>query len=203
MPDAVEKITDFRDGDIIAFYGAEWRSRVISLVTGGGPSHVGIVTDCEVLDRDHGGARSEQVLIESTCLCKRPCLVTGQVFKGVQVQSIKDRIEDYHGKAQVHRLSPRWAKKLQGLGGDLSHDLQECIGTPYDVPGALWSGTRILKYLPWLPHNDQGSVFCSEMIAQSLQGIGFLCVWNPGLFHPASLVNHLVRSGVYLPGRDV
>jgi hypothetical protein len=191
----------FERGDIVAFYGTEWRSRLIRFVTGG-PSHVGIVTDCEVLDRENGGSRFAQVLIESTCLCHRPCLATGQVFKGVQVQRPAERVEDYAGKAKIFRLAPRWAAKVQRLD-ELSQDLQTWIGTPYDTRGALWSGTRILKYLPWLPHNDLGSVFCSEMIAQSLQGIGFLCVWNAGLFNPALLVSHLVKSGVYLPGKAV
>ncbi len=203
MPDVIPisdavGVTQLEPGDIIAFYGDDVRSRAISYVTGFGPSHVGIVAQWELTDA-RGVIRRELVLVESTMLCKHPCLVAGELVAGVQVQCPTLRIDDYQGRVEIVRLS-----KHRKLLGDevqkLTDHLHSWLGTPYDFRGALWSGTRILKYLPWLPHNDLGSVFCSELIATALQRLSLLCVWNAGLFNPASLVNTLVRSGVYLPG---
>lgn len=187
----------FQPGDIIAFYGSDWRSRVISVATRG-PSHVGIVAQWELPD-GFGSYRTELVLVESTTLCPRPCLVAGTQVDGVQVQYPGLRIQDYNGRAKLVRLS-KHRTLLSDEVCKLTNHLHTWLGTPYDFRGALWSGTRVLKYVPWLPHNDLGSVFCSELIATALQRLSLLCVWNAGLFNPASLVNTLVRSGVYLPG---
>lgn len=187
----------YRGGDIIAFYGQDWRSRIIEAVTAG-PSHVGIV--CEwPMPATHGGYEIELVLIEATTMCERPCLIQGQRVNGVQAQWPRDRIADYDGHAKLFRLQEHRRLNEAKLD-DLTDVASLFIGKPYDYRGALWSGTKILKYLPGLPYSDLGSMFCSEMIATCLQTLGLLCVTNAGRFDPGSLVRTLVKSGVYLPG---
>lgn len=190
----------WRPGDILAFYGAGWSSRLIELATWG-PSHVGII--CEwPLPEPTGGYSLVDVLVESTTLCQRPCIETGRYVDGVQVQLPRQRIEDYVGRARLYRLADHW--QLDQADSDhLSELLSRWIGKPYDYRGALWSGTRVLKYLPRMPYSDLGSLFCSELIAASLQRLGRLCVTNAGYFNPGSLVRALVKSGVYLPGVPV
>lgn len=187
----------FEPGDIVAFYGSEWRSRVIELVTGG-PSHVGIVCEWPLADPS-GGYETRNLLIESTTMCQRPCVIAGRRIEGVQAQFPWDRINDYGGQATIYRLADHW--QLNDAERDDFSDLAGVwMGRPYDFRGALWSGTRILKFLPRMPYSDLGTLFCSELIAACLQRLGRLCVTNAGFFNPASLLRTLVKSGVYLPG---
>ena len=184
-------------GDILAFYGQGWQSRLIELATWG-PSHVGIICEWPFAAKS-GGYELENVLVESTTLCPRPCQETGRYVNGVQVQLPRSRIDDYHGRARLYRLADHWALNQED-SDHLSELLSRWIGKPYDFRGALWSGTRVLKYLPRMPYSDLGSLFCSELIAACLQRLGRLCVTNAGYFNPGSLVRSLVKSGVYLPG---
>lgn len=190
----------FEPGDIIAFYGSDWRSRVIELATWG-PSHVGIVSEWPLDDPD-GGWCIRNVLVEATTMCPHPCILQGKQVDGVQAQWPVDRIADYDGRARVFRLAPHW-KLRDDEADDLTELLDRWMGKPYDYHGALWSGTRILKHLPRMPYSDLGTMFCSELIAAVVQRLGRLCVTNAGLFNPGSLVRALVRSGVYLPGELV
>lgn len=190
----------FEPGDIIAFYGSDWRSRVIELATWG-PSHVGIVSEWPLdAPPSVGSYVIKHVLVESTTLCRHPCLETGKHFDGVQVQDPWNRIEDYQGRAKLFRLAPH-RKLTDAQRDDLTAFLSDWIGRPYDMRGALWSGTKILKWLPRMPYSDLGSLFCSEMIVGVLQQLGHVCVsYNAGKFSPASMMWLLLESGVYLPG---
>ena len=205
MPDLLPISDDvvrrrLQPGDILAFYGTGFTSRVIETLTWG-PSHVGIVVRWELPGTDYS-RESQLVLVESTSLCPRPCLIQGQSLAGVQVQRPWARVGDYCGAAKRFRLADHWT-----LGVDeqeLLQDLcQRWLGRSYDYRGALWSGTKILKWLPRLPYSDLGSLFCSELIAACLQRLGRLCVSNAGVFNPGSLVRTLVKSGVYLPGEGM
>jgi len=196
ISDAVAR-TRYRPGDILAFWGREWRSKIIQAVTGG-PSHVGIVAEWPLPDPS-GGWELANVLVESTTLCNRPCLLAGRHVDGVQAQWPRLRVGDYWGRAKLFRLAPHWELD-QKENDDLTVLLDRWMGTPYDYRGALWSGTRVLKYLPRMPYSDLGSLFCSELIAASLQRLGRLCVTNAGFFNPGTLIRSLVKSGVYLPG---
>ena len=187
----------YRAGDILAFYGRDWRSRAIELATWG-PSHVGIIVEWP-FPNGRGGWDIELVLLESTMLCSRECVIQGKKIDGVQAQWPRLRIQDYAGRAKIFRLADDCA-----LNNDTSDRLTELaehwLGKPYDFKGALWSGTRLLKYLPRIPYNDLGSLFCSELIARCLQRIQLLCITNSGKYNPASLIRQLVESGAYKPG---
>lgn len=179
-------MTHFTPGDLITFHGCDPVSRVIEVATLG-PSHVGII--CL--------HNNEPLLVESTTLCPWPCVIRGIHWNGVQAHRPEDRIETYPGSVERLRLAPIWS-----LSNDESELLsriliRHCVGQPYDLAGALVSGTRLLKWSRLLPYADLGSQFCSEMVAAVLMRLARMPIRNPALYNPASLVRALRRSGVY------
>jgi len=201
----------FEAGDILAFYGEGWISRAIRLGTGGGPSHVGIV--CRIDDAviqqlglvgTQTGLRlsrlnGEHVVIESTTLIERPCLVTGDRRDGVQVQEPWQRIDDYHGQAVVHRLVPAWR-----LSTPESQLLTQMLLRYYVLPRADYDRLRVViagttRHLRGLltrlvapsPHAQ----FCSELCAFALMRLNRLNHSNPLAYSPGGLVRELRRQG--------
>lgn len=184
-------------GDIIAFYGTGFQSRVIEWVTFG-PSHVGIVAEWDVTLPD-GTIKTDLVLVESTTLCEHYCLHTRRLIRGVQVQWPSQRIEDYEGRAKLFRLTPD-NELTRGQSRTLTTMLRHLVGTSYDLTGALWSGSRILKYIPWFGYSDRGTLFCSELIAKCLMKFGLLPLGNPGWYNPGSLLRTLLMCHSYQRG---
>lgn len=178
----------FHAGDVIAFYGRDLTSRIIELATLG-PSHVGIVADMQ----------GRKMLVEATTMCPWPCAVMGERIDGVQAHILEERIDTYPGSVWCHRLDPHWS--LSTDESDLlTRILTHWIGTRYDLRGAVWSGTRILKWSRILPYSDLGSLFCSELLAAVLMRLGRLPVGNPGRYNPAGLIRTLQRACVYQRG---
>jgi len=182
----------FAPGDLIAFYGTDWPALAIRAGTLGGPSHIGIV--CEY--------RGDCVLVESTTLCRTPCLVQGVIRPGVQVQNIEDRIAAYP-RTTVSRLAPHWS-----LSASESELLSKILiehfvgaGTRYDLAGAVISGTRLIKHL--LPSANVDVVFCSELAAFVLMRLGRLPLGNPGTYTPAGVLRAVKKAAVYLRPVDV
>lgn len=176
----------FQPGDVLAFMGHGVTSRLIEWLTWG-PSHVGIVCSSSM----------GPVLVESTSLCKRPCLVAGMPVVGVQVHRPCERIEDYGGRCKVYRLAPMW--KLTSAESDrLTASLMGFVEARdrYDYGRALLSATKVIK---WLNYPDEGSQFCSELCAGVLMRIGRLPVSNPAGYNPGSLCRELRRTGVAGP----
>jgi hypothetical protein len=181
-------------GDIIAFYGSDWRSRIIQWATLG-PSHVGIVCEWHL----PGDRAPQMVLVESTTMCNHYCLHTGRLIDGVQVQWPEQRIEDYEGRAKLYRARPEWAL-TDSQSKALTRNLRNVVGTGYDTPGAIWSGSRILKHLPFFGYSDGGTLFCSQMIAQCLMRFGLLPIGSPGVYNPGSLLRTLLMNLTYQRG---
>jgi hypothetical protein len=188
---------ELQPGDIIAFYGRDWRSRIIEFATFG-PSHVGIIAEWDVT-RSDGTISREMVLVESTTMSPHYCLHTGQLIDGVQVQWPSMRIEDYDGRAKLFRLAP-----LNSLTSSQSQlltlMLRKLIGTGYGMAGALWSGSRVLKYLSWFGYSDDGTMFCSQLIAKCLMKFGLLPLGNSGWYNPGSLLRTLLMCNSYQRG---
>jgi len=187
----------FRPGDILACYGEGWQSKTIRWATWG-PSHVGIIAPISsAMKPDPSTKRYKQddlVLFESTTLCPRPCLITGNRWSGVQAQPIWDRIEDYSGDVQLIRLTPSWELSTDEAQF-LSHILTEhFIGLRYDMEEAIISGTRVLKWSHFLPYPN-GSLFCSELVAFCMMRLCRMSHNNPSLYNPASLIRRLRREG--------
>lgn len=175
-----------RHGDVLFFYGRDLISRIIEVATRG-PSHVAIV--CE-----HQG---RQLIVESTTLCPWDCVITGKRIDGVQAHYWQDRIATYPGRVDRLRLLPHWELTAEE-SALMSHLLiDHWIGRPYDLRGALISGTKFLKLTRWVRYPDLGSQFCSELVAAVLMRLGRLPLGNAQIYNPASLVRALRRCGTY------
>ena len=176
----------FDAGDLLIFYGRDLTSRVIEWATRG-PSHVGIVCP-------HGG-RGE-LLFESTTLCDDPCAISGRRVQGVQAHDPASRIGSYRGRVKRLGLAGGW--RLSGHEIGLMHDwLMHLTSQPYDLRGALLSGTRLFKWTSLMPYPDLGSLFCSELCAAALMRLHRMPLSNPSAYSPASLVRKLRRCGTY------
>lgn len=196
--DEPKRTLTFQPGDLVACYGRDLPSRFITGITASpfgqrglrfGPSHIAILAKhCE---RD--------VWIESTTLCRHPCEVQRKPVAGVQAHVPFDRIADYTstgGSVVLYRLVG--LNKLSQSESALltSIVLRHLLGRarPYDLRGALLSGTRVLRYLPGAKLEE---LFCSELVAALLMRLGRMNHSNPARYHPARLLRELVRHGIY------
>lgn len=188
-------------GDIAACYGTDPASRFISGITASifapqrlriGPSHVAMA--CRWQD--------DLLWVESTTLCPHPCYLKDELTSGPQAHLPEERIADYlsrGGHVDLYRLAP-----LSKLTGDESQLLAELLirefvlpHRPYDLGGALLSGTRLFQLTNLFPNADLQSLFCSELIAAVLMRLNRMNHSNPGRFNPARLLRQLVRCGKY------
>lgn len=192
---------DFEPGDIAACYGTDWTARMIRLGTAScvppqklmlGPSHVAIV--CEY--------QSTPTWIESTTLCRSPCLIHGRSVAGAQAHRPQDRIRDYvacGGHVDVYRLTA--VNRLSAAEAQLlSNILVEHFvraGVTYDYSGAVLSGTRVFQWSRFFPGADLNELFCSELVAAVAMRLNRMNHSNPTRFNPARLLRQLVRTGKY------
>lgn len=157
-------------GDILAFSGRDWVSRLIQVATLSRISHVGVVF--ERWDSSAGEYRC--YLAESTSLSSgKPCEISQRPIDGVQAHRVEDAIADYDGSVYVARLS--W--QLDSLE---SSRLTSCalghMGVGYDWVEAPLSATRIAKYIwEWIraptDADDAHRLFCSEFALMVLKSV--------------------------------
>ncbi|MGE5194070.1 MAG: hypothetical protein ACM3U2_16365 [Deltaproteobacteria bacterium] len=201
----------FEPGDLLIFYGRDLSSRVIEWATRG-PSHVGIVCPHALAVPPSGGhagaarppdgGTASALLFESTTLCDEPCALTGKCIAGVQAHEPMSRITGYPGNVALLRLMPAW--RLSAREVDLLRDwLLHVASEPYDLRGALISGTRLFKWTALMPYPDLESLFCSELCAAALMRLHRLPLSNPSLYNPASLVREVRRCGTYGAPRTI
>lgn len=191
----------FQPGDLAACYGSDAASRLISLGTSSllapaglrwAPSHVAILCT-------HG---DERLWVESTTLAPRPCRLQQRCVSGVQAHLPAARIADYcqtGGRVDLYRLVA-----IESLSRDEDRLLTRILlvhfignSLPYDLAGALLSGTRLFQRSRLFPRADLRQLFCSELAAAVLMRLGRLGRDNPTRFHPARLLRTLVRHGTY------
>ncbi len=191
----------FQPGDLVACYGTDWISRGIQLLTWSpfaaaelrsGPSHLAIITES-----DRG-----LLWVESTTLCRHPCVVRGECVSGCQAHEPCERIHDYlvtGGAVAVYRLTGinQFDESERQLLRRIlfQHFLWKPVG--YDLGGAILSGTRAIRWLGLLPGADLQSLFCSELMAAILMRLNRLNHANPTGFSPARLLRTLVLLGKY------
>lgn len=190
---------EFQPLDIAACYGTNPTAWAISYGTASlfaprglriGPSHVAVL--CEY----HG----RMVWVESTTLCRHPCVILGRPVSGCQAHLPELRIHDYladGGRIDLYRLTP--IDRLSGVESELLTRIlvHHFIGrlVTYDMGGALLSGTRLFKHTRLLPSADLNELFCSELAAKVLMRLGRLNRANPTRYNPACLLRELVRQG--------
>lgn len=189
-------------GDLIACWGTDRQARTISWGTASllappgmrlSPSHVALITD----HPQYG-----PVWVESTTLCRHPCLFRGKPVSGCQAHLPVTRVTDYveqGGRVEVYR--PTEINSLDS--GELvllrrillTHFVAR--GVRYDMSGALLSARRITT-LPRLISADLETVFCSELAAAVIQRLGRLSrCRNPSWYHPGRLIRDVYSQGTY------
>ena len=172
-------------GDVIACWGTDRVSRVISLMTSSilppwelcwSPSHVAII---------HEHAETGPRWYESTTL------VEGQ--RGAQCHGPDERWLAYGGRCVVFRPTIEVDDGQQArMGAELRRMVSQ--GVPYDLSGAVISGTRFVRYLA--PASGD-RLFCSELVARALQ-VSRLMNWSsPSSYSPGRLLRELVKTGTY------
>jgi hypothetical protein len=141
-------------------------------------------------------AQPSTLLFESTTLCDEPCSLAGRRISGVQAHDPRSRIATYPGRVALVRLTPAWRLTEQEVAR--LHDWLFAVASePYDLRGALLSGTRLFKWTALMPYPDLDSLFCSELCAAALMRLHRMPLANPSLYNPASLVRELRRCGTY------
>ena len=194
-------------GDILAFYGVDAASTMIRAATcwpldpwscWRPPSHVAMVWE----------HRGRPLLVESTTLCGRPCVVRGEPVSGTQAHFPYERVGDYvsaGGSVDLYQISGEINALTPGEDRRLNKWCEALIQeeASYDMRGAILSGSRLMPLLHLLPDANLQSMFCSELLAAVLMRVGLMNIGNPGWYNPGRLIRELVRTGKYERVRQV
>jgi len=169
-----------KTGDVIAFSGTGFISNMIKIFTRSDISHVGMV-----YAREEDG---RVLIIESTTLNTTPDAKTGEMFKGVQIQYLSDRLRDCDVEVYHKPLIPE-LKFPDDMISWLTQIHEDQI--PYDSTQAVLSG---LDRLPiFNTDEDLSSLFCSELVVKALKIGGVLPKsLNPSEQHPEDVMELIV-----------
>lgn len=152
-------------GDLIAFGGMGWVSRLIKWRTRSNISHVGVVAK---VNDGHGRV----MVMESTSLDGK---------KGVQINRLNKRVEEYNGNVWWYPLSERTREKFDPL--KFWEFLWAQDGKKYDYWQAPMSATLFFA------KEDFGKLFCSELVAGAYEASGIIPNINASEITPDDLVN--------------
>lgn len=202
----MQKDAAFRIGDVVACWGKDPVSTFISVKTSWpfgapelrySPSHVAII----------GEYLGGNGWFESTTKCNHNCLYADEKVSGFQVHEPSTRVADYLGKGggiaiyrlcSFSRLMLDETRFKQLLNLALDHNLSYAMDL---LDGAMFSGTRILKYSflysLLVPGIDSTDVFCSEIVSKFLQELGLQNRNDPRRYTPGGLLRELTSTGVY------
>lgn len=198
---------NLRPGDLLACYGTDLASRIISFVTSSfcrpselriAPSHVGIC-----VEHPSQGV----ILVESTSSSGEPCLVHGARVSGVQAHYPDRRVREFTdagGRVDVWRLNPYWdfteVESLYLWDHLRRHFRRQ---TKYELRGRLTMRSRFLRRcLSWLRADSQ-IVFSAEFVAAILMRVFRLPLDNATRYSPASLLRRLCTLNFYQFGGPV
>ena len=170
-------------GDVISFSGKGDISNLIKWETNSDISHVGIVLDTELIQ-----GKKRIVLVESTSLVNLPDLRTKEIWKGVQIHHLSQRLDNYNGQAYYHELQADLSEDCINNMKDWLFDVHGSK-TPYDSAQALGSAIDIFDNLGLANKPDFSSLFCSEMVAKVFNIAGLTKV-NPSEQTPADVVKY-------------
>jgi hypothetical protein len=161
-----KKYSEVRDkvqpGDLIAFGGMGWVSRLIKWRTNSKVSHVGVVSRI--------GAHGRVMVMESTSLDGK---------KGVQLNRLSSRVDQYKGHVWWFPLNDEAREKLDLM--QFWKFLWAQDGKKYDYLQAPMSAT-----LFWA-REDFGRLFCSELVAGAYEAGGILPNINASEVTPEDL----------------
>lgn len=156
-----EIASGLRTGDVLLFSGKGFASAGIKRILGCAWSHVGLV----VRIAGSGGP----LLLESTPCRHLVDAITGRATGGVRLVCLSERLASFDGAIAVRRLdralAPAQIERLMGV-------LRQLHGRPYErrwLELVLSVSDRVER-----SRENLSSLFCSELIAEILQGIGLL-----------------------------
>jgi hypothetical protein len=159
---------ELNTGDVVLFAGKGFVSGIVKFFSRSKWSHVGIIVKSNDLN---------MVLIwESTGLSKVKDMDSGKLVLGVQTVTLSDRLDEYQGEAWVRQYDGRVTKKMIAA---LAEFRRESKGKPYEKN--YWQLAKSLLDFSWLRPNkkDVSSLFCSELVAESLQRMGLVATDLP------------------------
>ncbi len=174
---------NLKTGDLVFFSGQGLVSGMIKWFTKSSYSHVGMVVVDDKWDM--------VLLWESTTLSKIKT-IHGVEKQGVAIRPLSEVIENYNGEVAVrHLIQPltdiqedtivRLRKSFKGR--NYEENKLELFKSAYDFIGG---------------HNEEdlSSLFCSELIAEAYQRMGFLSEHKPSNeYTPADLAELLILEG--------
>tara|TARA_R110000796_G_scaffold121645_3_gene235940 strand:+ start:126 stop:707 length:582 start_codon:yes stop_codon:yes gene_type:complete len=161
-----------KPGDLIAFGGMGWLSKIIKFFTMSHVSHVGIVMDWQ----EHGRV----MVMESTTL---------NGVKGVQINRLSERIRHYNGHVWWMPLN-RVARKRVSIRA-LKTFLWTQDGKKYDTKQAIKSA------IPFYTRENSDRMFCSELVAGAYKKSGIATVCNPSEMTPEDVCRLSIFAKTY------
>lgn len=163
-----------RAGDVIAFGGTGWISRLIKAFTRSRVSHVGVILEIN----EHGRI----MVMESTTLHGNK--------KGVQINRLSRRIQHYKGDVWWLPLSHQ-VREAADMAA-FWHFLWDQDGKKYDTWQAIKSA------LPSFIHREHfDKIFCSELVAGAAEAAGMIPKINASEATPADVVNFSIYHKNY------
>jgi hypothetical protein len=153
-------------------------------------SHIGIVADVRT---DLGQRR---LVFESTSVLPDDsrCELTGEPVHGVQAHTL----HDFAARPGLAWIYPIGRALYSHEADRLSQYLVSRLGHPYDLRGALRSGGVLFSFIESVLHQeDLATLFCSELVASSLEQVGLVTFRNASSWSPNKLVRRLTWRGLY------
>lgn len=212
-------ITPWRVGDLALFSGKSLCSWIVRARTCSPFSHVGIIANVakfdlalnprlqrQLPDGVSVAWKTRDMLFESTTLNDSPCEILQRRIEGTQAHSPASVVAAYKGRVWRQSLREEW--RLDFLQSRrLTDALLDNLGVEYDMPGAMLSGTLLLKWLGcgWRAR-DRSTLVCVEYVAQALKDtfgesphhLRAIDNLHPGKMTPKQLVRWAKRT-LYLP----
>lgn len=205
-------------GDLVLFSGESFFSRIVRARTCSPYSHVGIIAKVGLGDlvlspkrskRLPGGLtdtwRKRKLLFESTTLNDLPCEILQHPIEGTQAHDPAVVAATYKGRIWRQSLREEWQLTFP-QSSRLTESLLNNLGVEYDMPGAMLSGTLILKWLGcgWRA-SDRSTLVCVEYVAQAIKDAfafspcSYIGNLHPGKMTPKQLVRWAWRTMYMLP----
>ncbi len=172
-------------GDIVLFSGEGIVSNFIKVFTASPYSHVGMVVKIPEWDM--------VLLWESTTLSKIKDVRSGTVKQGVQLVPLSERVKAYKGTIGVRFLS---VERTYEMRKALAKLRKEVAGRPYEED-KLELFKSAYDFFGGKNEEELSSLFCSEMVAEGYQRMGFLEEPPKGLpsneYTPANLAAYSLK----------
>ena len=162
----MSRFEELGSGDVILYSGNHPLHLRQQEVTGCPWSQVGLVL--------RSPNNSQAFVFESTKLSGCRDIKKGEIFQGVQIGRLDDRVDTFEGKVAVRQILPRLTSRIVVR---LSHFAEQVHGRPFNDSKLTAARAFRRRNAP----TDGTSFFCSELVAEAFQRIGLLPTPPAGL----------------------